>query len=745
MKNAGSWIYLSKTCHAVLLVLSFCLIGCHGSSSKVSDAPVKPQLDRRSTILKPKLSTFQDSVGDDEALTELYYEPVTTVPSMFGHHAVLQRQKPLRVFGKDQPAQSVTVSFLSDGEEFLKSETTTDESGRWLCEFTAQEAGGPYSLVVKGTETIVSRNVMIGDVWVLSGQSNMEWALIHSEDGKKYAANADNQNIRFLKSMYDHQREPSDSLAGVWLTVDPVTVQSVSAIGYHFASILEADKNIPIGIIQTAIGGTHIESWLPPESFTKDFYRATYYQKFDVLEPLKEKPSPAKLYADNMSVWLYENLKTFDENDAIARGWHTLDQKIHDWPSVDLPGRLETSDQISLDGIFWYAKSIELNDKWLGSDLQLSLGIIDDYDEVYFNGHLIGSTGLESQATWCQFRQYRVPASIVKEGENRIAIKVLDVLSGSGLAGPIPAMNLYSTDPKMNNIFPLHGTWHYAIDAIIPNDRSRAPQNPLVINNSLQYPAAMHYSMMSPILNLPVKGFAWYQGESNASQAIHYKPMLLDLIDQFRIDPLNTENPFLIVQLSAFGQEDNADYKYYPKLREAQLEAALEKENTWIVASIDKGDEEDIHPPRKKPIGERLARIALGLDTDSEVLKNHSTDHPFFREFSKIENGIYEIKFDLAGENLRQIKLNEEIKDSDVVRGIYSSNSDGVFYEAEAWIEGNTVQFKPSHEGDVVDVRYNFLETPSYYLVNDQGLPVFPFRTDKYFQALQIPLEIESY
>lgn len=743
MRSSGNQIHFSKACHAVLLIVTLCLIGCHGSGNKVSQTPLTPADQRRTTILKPKLSTFNDTINASDELAEKYYQPVTSLPSMFGHHAVLQRQKPLRIFGKDQPAQTVTVTLLNQGVEFLTTESLTDETGRWFCEFPPQEAGGPYSMVVKGTEILVSRNVMIGDVWVLSGQSNMEWALINSLDGKKYAANADNPNIRFLKSKYDHQREPSDNLAGVWLTVDPVTVQSVSAIGYHFASILEAQQNVPIGIIQSAIGGSHIESWLPPESFTKDFYRATYYQKFSVLEPSKEVPSPASIYAENMSTWLFENLKTFDENDAIAKGWHTLDHDVSEWPAVELPGRLETSDQVSLDGIFWYAKSIELTNDWLGSDLQLSLGIIDDYDEVYFNGHLIGSTGLETQASWCQFRQYRVPAGIVKEGKNRITIKVLDVLSGGGLAGPKPAMNLSSTDPNMNEILPLDGTWHYAIDALIPNDRSRAPESPFVINNSLQYPSAMHYAMMSPIMNLPVKGFAWYQGESNAPQATHYRPMLMDLIDQFRIDPLNNENPFLIVQISAFGKEDNADYKYYPKLREAQFEAAQEKENTWIVASIDKGDKENIHPPQKKPIGQRLAGIALGLESNSEVLKNHPTYHPVFHEFSELENGVYEIQFNQAGENLSQVKLNEEIEDTDVVRGIYSANSDGNFYEADAWIENNTIQFKPNHEGQVVDIRYNFLESPSYYLVNDQDLPVFPFRTDKYFQALQIPLEIQ--
>lgn len=617
-----------------------------------------------------------------------------SLSNYFSDHMVLQRNQPIVIWGKGAVGEKISVSFKSQNKT-----TTTDKNGDWRIALSPEKEGGPYELKVKGKNEIVLTDILMGDVWVCSGQSNMEWNMSSVENAEKEKNEANFPQIRQIQIQKEISREPlQDIQPTVWKVATPENISNFTAVGYYFARKLLAETNIPIGLINTSWGGTNIETWISATSLsTHPDYKAivsiTPGEYNDMLEKQKQK------VLSSVSKFQNNNIPTKETE------WKTPQFDDSKWSTLKVPQEWENQGLNHIDGIVWYRKEITLTKQQAENASLLSLGLIDDKDITYVNGQNVGSTMMYNVA-----RTYTLNKNIFKEGKNIIAVRVEDNGGGGGFYGDPEEVYLQSGDEKIS----LAGDWKARV---IPESiyfDVRSPNH---------FPSLLYNAMIHPFIQTRVKGFIWYQGETNSGAARQYETVFPLLIKDWREKWQQGNLPFYFVQLASYdaggGNANGLTGSGWAELRDAQRKT-LKVPNTGMALTTDIGDAKDIHPRNKKDVGIRLALNALKNDYGKNIVPMG----PLYKSMNVTENKAV-ISFDHVGCGLMARNQDYDLK------GFQIAGADQKFHWAKAKIVGDKVEVWNDDVARPVAVRYGWTDvTDDINLYNKEGLPASPFRTD---------------
>lgn len=627
------------------------------------------------------------------------------LPALFSDHMVLQREKPVHVWGWAPPGSKVSAAIGA-----ANASATADASGHWSVSLPAMQAGGPHVLTItSGDEQVVLDDVLVGDVWVASGQSNMEWPLEATDDAEAVIAAASHPRIRLFTVARNVSDIPLDDVTSDgWKPANPETVRNFSAVAYYFGRKIQSELDIPIGLLHSSWGGTVAEAWTSGPALMQlpDFRGAVQnikpgtYTGPDVLQRVQRE------YDEALSKWMAE-MGVRDEGNRMRGEWARASFDASSWKTMTLPGLWEDQQLPGYDGVVWFRKEIDLPAEFAGKEMTLLMGQIDDADSTWFNGHLIGHTqGYNTR------RSYTIPAGIAVEGRNVILVRVLDTGGGGGIWGEPENMALVYGDEVITAIAPLDGAWGYQPSVDLRG--IRLPARPNLHN----MPTHLYNAMIAPLTPFPVKGAIWYQGESNAGRALQYRTLFPALIRDWRTQWKNEAMPFYFVQLANYMavQKDPNEASDWPLLREAQT-MTLDVPHTGMAVTIDIGEADDIHPRNKKDVGERLALAALHDTYGRDVVYSG----PAFRAMER-EGNTLRLSFDHVGDGL--------VAKGGPLKGFAIAGPDRNFVWADAHIDGNTIVVSSPQIAEPVAVRYGWANNPVVNLYNKEGLPAIPFRTD---------------
>ena len=630
------------------------------------------------------------------------------LPALIGDNMVLQRGLKVRIWGNADPREKITVIF-----EKTSLHTVADTRGGWEVWLPPLKAGGPFDLTIKGANVLTVKNILVGEVWLCSGQSNMEWPLVNTLDSAEAVKNANYPQIRLFTVAKQTSASPLTDLEGRWVVTTPDEAAHFSAVGYFFGRELHQQLKVPVGLIDSSWGGTPAEAWTSHEALVSvpllrpilDRYRSS-------LNPL---PITKETYVRALAQWEEKNLHVDPGNKGEASGYADPATSTADWNKIDLPKQIETAGLL-VDGAIWFRRVVEVPESWSGKDLVLNLPPIDDHDITYFNGTKIGSIGRETPNSYMVARKYVVPGSLVHSGPNVIAIRVFDS-AGEGGFSPGGAMSIEAAGSAVSDVISLRGTWDYKVElALEPKrpDWSTRPEAAGVSNQN--NPSFLYNAMIAPLVPFAIRGVIWYQGESNAGRAFQYRTLFPALIRDWR-KAWGRDFPFYFVQLANWrARKAEPSESDWAELREAQL-MTLGAPQTGMAVTIDIGDENDLHPRNKLDVARRLAAWALAKTYGRSVI----VSGPLFDRFS-IEGNKVLIRFKHAA-GLKTI-------DGGPVKGFAIAGADRRFVWAEARIEGRTVIVSSPSVPRPVAVRYGWADSPIVNLSNKAGLPASPFRTD---------------
>ena len=620
-----------------------------------------------------------------------------TLPKIFGNNMVLQRNKPISIWGFAKAGEKVTVQF--NGQ--IKN-TTAGKDGKWQLMLSPEKEGGPFQLSVKGKNQLTIQNILVGEVWICSGQSNMEmpiegWGKINNF--QQEINTADYPQIRHFKVPNTISTTLKDDITGGdWQICSAATAGNFSAAAYFFARELYNRLKVPIGLINTSWGGTMSETWTSKQAFEQSpelKYIAEAMKNSDIDRLQKER--------SETTLKNIQKLQGSFENNAPTTNWKNSDFDDSKWPLMKLPNEWESQGLPDLDGTVWFRKTIFISDADAGKAATLNLAMIDDNEETYLNGLKVGST-----VGYTTPRKYSIAAGILKAGKNTIAIKVDDTGGGGGIYGDAANMNLTIENKKQS----LAGDWAFRVAAVPPSSTSIGPND---------YPSLLFNAMLYPLTQYSIKGAIWYQGETNASRAFQYRTAFPLMISDWRQHFKQGDFPFLFVQLSTFGSADanSKNGSDWAELREAQA-TTLSLPNTGMAVTTDIGNPADIHPKNKQDVGKRLANIAL----HDVYEKAGEYIGPAYQSMETKANKLV-LTFTHTGNGLL-------VKDKyGYIKGFEIAAADKQFHYAKAMLEGNKITVYSDEVVEPVAVRYNWANDASEgNLFNKELFPAAPFRTD---------------
>ena len=634
-----------------------------------------------------------------------------SVHGMFGDHAVLQRGIAVPVWGKAAAGEKVVVTIGGQ-----TATTTAGADGSWRVNLEPMAAGGPLEMTVAGTNTIVLKDVVVGEVWIGSGQSNMQMTVGGSRDAGQEMAEATYPMIRQCSVAHRPMAEPTPEVSTSWTVCSPETVGGFTAVGYFFARDLHKALGVPVGIINSSWGGTPAEAWTPRDVMKAEGINAGMVEYYE--QCVANQDEMMKKYQEDLAA--YEKLKAGvkirdrqeDPGDkGFEQGWAKVDFDDSGWERIELPRTWPES----MDGAIWYRREVTLPEDWAGRDVQISLGSIDDYDVTYFNGERVGSTGNETANWWVHWRQYTIPGRLVKAGRNVVAVRVFDDLSGGGFTG-MPE-DMYVKAAGGAERISLAGPWRQQMELSLPAIQvSRPPSVPFGPKNP-NAPGTLYNGMIYPLAPYAVRGAIWYQGESNVGRPGEYARLLSTMIREWRRLWGQEEFAFGIVQLANFlaVQRDANVSSGWAALRDAQLRVSQMDENVGLAVIIDIGEAADIHPKNKQDVGKRLGLWALATVYGRDV----EYCGPIYRSM-KVEDGKVRLSFDHVGGGLTA-------RGDGPLKGFAICGEDGQFVWAEAKIEGETVVVWSEQVAKPTAVRYAWADNPVCNLYNEAGLPASPF------------------
>ncbi len=621
---------------------------------------------------------------------------------LFQDHMVLQRDAEVAIWGEADPGEAVTVR---GSWSPARADATADAEGRWSVRLPTGAAGGPYALTVEGNDTVRLDDVLLGDVWLCSGQSNMEMAFRwHAgvDDHERELAAAYRPRIRLFDVARRASPAPVREVEGRWSVCSPKSVEEFSATAYFFARAIQERVGVPIGLIGSNWGGTRCEAWTSRGALEAEF--PEFEAALERARVIAEHPERVRAEAEARAAAWWERLVAADG--GVRRAGVEHDDA--DWGTANLPGAWEGSPVGDFDGVVWYRREVELPSGWDGAPLSISLGPIDDLDTAWWNGVRIG--GHEAPGAWTTPRTYAVPAGLARAGRNVVAVRVVDTGGAGGFCGEPAAMSVRHGDPSVSAAFDLSGRWRFERGPTA-RDLGRFPSGDGFHQN---WPTALHNGMIAPLVPFGLKGVIWYQGESNRLEARLYRRLFPAMIRDWRRAFERDELPFLFVQIAPFAYGGDAGQA--AELREAQL-LALATPHTGMACTMDVGDPKDIHPGNKRAVGRRLARWALAKTYGVDV----PYSGPLYRGY-RAEGDALRLVFD-HGEGLRT-------RDGAPPSHFVVAGADGVFHEATATIDGEAVVVRSSSVPKPVAARYAWGAADEPNLENAAGLPASSFRTD---------------
>jgi sialate O-acetylesterase len=638
-----------------------------------------------------------------------------SVPALVGDNMVLQQGRKVRVWGTGGAGERVTVSVAGQ-----TARATADEQGRWQAFLGPLKAGGPFTLTVAGDRNrLTFKNVLVGEVWVCSGQSNMEWPLAQSNGGHEAAAQGPHPEMRLFTVEKRTSAEPLADVEGRWVVATPEEALRFSAVGYYFGRELHRRLRVPVGLIHTSWGGTPAEAWTSRAALDARPELRPIVERYE--KELRDLPQLRREHAAKLAEWERQYAVPDAGNRGEGLGFAEPARDAEGWRKMRLPQQWEAAG-LNLDGVVWFRRGVEVPPAWAGRDLTLSLGPIDDFDTTYFNGARVGATGAEVPNAWTFPRRYKIPGALVRPGRNVIAVRVYDRMGGGGFGGggASGAMALAPAGAAGGGVLALEGEWDYKPESVVEEKRldfSNYP-GPRPGPDNQNSPAVLYNAMLAPLTPFRIRGAIWYQGESNAGRAYQYRTLFPAMIRDWRARWGQGDFPFYFVQLANWKarEQDSIDSEW-AELREAQMLTMSGVPRTGMAVAIDIGEPEDIHPRNKLDVGLRLARWALA-DTYRQRV---APSGPLY-DAHAVEGDRIRVRF----EHARGLKTSE----GGAPAGFAVAGADRKFVQAEARVEGDAVVVWSKDVPRPVAVRYAWADNPAANLYNADGLPASPFRTD---------------
>lgn len=634
------------------------------------------------------------------AVAEASEESLPFLSPIFGDNMVLQRGKPNTMWGWSKPGDSVQVEI---GGHTARAVAGAD--GRWQARITPPLPGGPYTVRIDGAQHRVLHEVLVGDVWLCGGQSNMELPLARARNGSNEIASAAHPEIRLYKVASHAAYSPAMVPKGEWKVCSPETVAAdggFSAVGYFFGRRIQEGIHMPVGLIEDCLGGTPAEAWTSPETLRQ-------FGDFDAglaeVARLKAKGGPQ--YGNYIMHW-------YDDYDiGLKNNWSAADVDDAGWTTVQIPGGFKELGVPDTPAVCWFRKKITLPDPLPGGQASLQLGVVEKMDTVFVNGNWVGASA------WVENpRNYPIAGGVLKPGTNVVTVRVLKIKPDGGFMSKPDALRLVLGNGR---VIPLAGDWKgvLSVDARPPHPL------PMGFENWPVMPSVLYQGMIQPIAPLALTGAIWYQGEANTAHAYQYRKLLPAMIGDWRKVFGQGDFPFYIVSLPAFMQHRQAPGDdSWAELRESQAVAAQTVDNSGLAVTIDTGEADNIHPKDKLVVGERLAYWALAKEYGEKI----PFQGPTFKSVEPLP-GALKIEFDHADGGL--VAKGGELAEFSV------AGKDREWHWAGAKIDGDSIIVSSPLVPDPQAARYAWQANPKATLFNGAGLPAAPFRTDAWPELTQ--------
>lgn len=623
------------------------------------------------------------------------------LPQLISDGMVLQRDTKLNIWGWASPGEKVNIKF-----HHKNYKATTLLSGKWSVLITAMKSGGPYTMEISASNHITIHNILVGDVWFCSGQSNMVLPIERvKEKYPQEIAKANYPEIRnfFIPTRSNVSKAAEDFSDSKWIACDSNNVLQFGAASYFFAKKLFDKYHVPIGIINSSVGGTPIQAWISANGFNDlPAYYKRIIQLHDTAYLRQLQHQPIVNYAEES-----RHINQLDKGLNGEKPWFDTTYNALNWHHFWLPGYWADQGIKGLNGIVWFRKEIDLPAYMDGKPAKLFMGRIVDADNAYVNGELVGSTTYQYPP-----RRYTLSPGILKAGKNLIVIKITNT---AGKGGFVPDKRYFLSVGK--DTIDLRGDWQYQVGEVFEPVRNLPANEPFVAQNE---PAGLYNTMVAPAIPYKIKGIIWYQGESNTDKPNDYKKLLPALIANWRKKWNEGNIPFIYVQLPNF-----MEVQYFPsesswaELRDAQLKA-LSMPNTAMTVNIGLGEWNDIHPLDKKDVGDRLALAAENLAYGDTSIVGSG---PIYKS-AKIEGDKIIVSFTSIGHGLK-------IENGNALTQFAIAGADKKYVWANAIIKNNQVIVWSDSVKNPLYVRYAWADNPEgANLYNVDGLPASPFSTD---------------
>lgn len=638
-------------------------------------------------------------------LTLLFFSPLFSqieLPPFFSDHMVLQRDRPIRIWGRAAAGQQLRLS-LENRITVVKA----NEEGFWMATMGSVAVGGPYELEIRAAAEVKKlTDVWVGEVWLCMGQSNMEWPLSKTADSEVALASADLPLLRYFKVPARMAMQPRQELpGGHWQISTRESAARFSGVAFHFAKSKIADESMPIGIIEATWGATAIQTWMGPEALQAQDGMAAILSDMEALN--------LNLLQDSLQKAEKEWRESFDLYDeGLAESWEDAAASEMGWPQMDLPQAWEQGAALLVDGVVWFKKDFSLQESQSASTIDLSLGILDDQEEVFINGNKL----IAEHQDFRSIRHYSLPDSLLQPGENTLSVRISDFGYMGGFVGHPDDLFLHQGDWLLSLAVPWHYRW--STPDLPPKPRPIEPNS---------YPGLLYNAMIHPLTDLTIAGILWYQGESDLSSPYHYRHSLLSLIDDYRARWKLGDFPFLIAQLPYFRPPLSQPAESgWATLRESQA-YPLPRHQIGLVPLIDQGAENNIHPREKAIVGKRFAQVESLLREKAPLSFGGARVHRI-----EMADSSLLLHFSDVGEGLNSLTPEH-------LPGFSIAGEDGVFHWAEAILTSpSSIRVASSSVAHPKYVRYAWADNPGLLdLFDGWLLPVPPFRTD----TLKVPWE----
>lgn len=616
------------------------------------------------------------------------------LPAFFSDSMVLQQNTGAPVWGWAKAGEKVEVSGSWSGKTV---QATADNSGKWMVKLPTPKAGGPYDVTIKANETKTLHSVLIGEVWICSGQSNMEmpvqgWSGAPINNSDAEIAEADYPAIRFFTVEKKIAFAPQQNVKGEWSSCSPASAATFSATAYFFGRELYKHLHIPIGLIHTSWGGTVAEAWTSEASLRT---MNNFNKGIDVVNQLATDMKE-RMLKDSLNTVAWQKALASKDNsyaaDATDTSWHTM----------ALPTTWE-SKGLDIDGIVWFKRTVDVPVAWQGKIVKLNLGPIDDNDVTFLNGSVVDSTLQDGM--WMKERNYTVPANLIKPGKNTLAVKVIDNAGGGGIYGKPGQLKLYAEGE--NDTINLSGDWLYKVAAVKP---------PVATNSNPNQPTVLYNGMLAPLVPFAIKGAIWYQGEANVGRAKQYSKLFPLMITDWRNLFKAPDFPFYFVQIAPYNY--GGDSTQAAALRDAQRRTLTALPNTGMAVTMDIGEADNIHPANKQDVGKRLSLWALNKTYGD---KNIIFSGPLYKGFEVKGNKVI-VSFTNTDGGLTS--NNKPLKDFEL------QDADGTWKPATASIEGDKIIVSSDAVAKPAGVRYAYYSYAEGTLFNGKGLPASSFTSE---------------